>query len=194
MARKKAAEAAAQKPNSQTQVALLRGVNVGGKNPLPMKELAAIFVAAGCTNVRTYIQSGNVVCGAGPTIAKKLPALITREIEAHAGHRLPIVMRSAAELREAVNSNPYLTEGAETSALHLGFLADVPHPSRVAALDPKRSPPDRFHVHGREIYFHLPTGIGKSKLTSAYFDSKLATTLTVRNWRTVLMLLEMSEG
>jgi len=85
-------------------------------------------------------------------------------------------------------------EGAETSALHLGFLADVPHASRVAALDPERSPPDRFHVRGREIYFHLPTGIGKRKLTSAYFDSKLATTLTVRNWRTVLTLLEMSEG
>ena len=194
MAQKKSPEAAAKKPNSQTQIALLRGVNVGGKNHLPMKELAAIFVAVGCTDVRTYIQSGNVVCHAGPSLAKKLPALITREIAAHAGHRIPIVMRSAAELRDAVESNPYLTEGAETSALHVGFLADIPQASRVAALDPQRSPPDRFQVRGREIYFHLPTGIGKSKLTSAYFDSKLATTLTVRNWRTVLTLLQMSEG
>ena len=192
MTMKKTASPALPTANANVQIALLRGINVGGKNALPMKDLAAIFVAAGCRNVRTYIQSGNLVCSASPALTKRLAALVTREIEAHAGHRIPIVMRSAAELQKAVKDNPFLTKGADLSSLHLGFLADLPSKAQVAALDPQRSPPDEYQVHGREIYFRFPAGLGKSKLTSAYFDSKLGTTLTIRNWRTVLKLLEMA--
>jgi uncharacterized protein (DUF1697 family) len=75
--------------------------------------------------------------------------------------------------------------------LHGYFLAHSPNTAAIAALDPARSTPDAFHVRGQEIYLHLPNGMGRSKLTNAYFDSKLSTICTARNWATVLKLSEM---
>ena len=106
---------------------------------------------------------------------------------------MPVVTRSAVELRRAVEGNPFLAAGADVATLHVGFLASEPKAEPVAALDPARSPPDRFEVRGREIFLCLPDGVARSKLTNAYFDSKLATTSTFRNWRTVLTLLERVE-
>jgi uncharacterized protein (DUF1697 family) len=175
--------------NASTHVALLRGVNVGGKNCVPMKELADIFVKAGCADVRTYIQSGNVLFRATRTIAKSLPPRITEQIAKRFGCQIPVVLRTAEQLATAVRNNPFRKVPQE--ALHVYFLAGLPDASRVAQLDPERSKPDAFLVHGREIYLHLPNGIGRSKLTNAYFDSKLAITSTARNWRTTLKLLEL---
>ena len=173
-------------------VALMRGVNVGGKNRLPMKNLAAIFGDAGCADVVTYIQSGNVVFRATDACAARVPAAVARVVADRFAFRSPVVMRSAAELRTVARGNPYLKAGADLDALHVLFLADRPTAARVAELDPHRSPPDEFQVRGREVYFRCPNGVGRSKLTVGYFDSKLATTSTLRNWRTVLKLVEMS--
>jgi uncharacterized protein (DUF1697 family) len=176
------------------RIALLRGINVGGKNLVPMKELAALFAAAGCSEVATYIQSGNVIFRAPAKLAPKLPAQLTKAIEARFGCRVPVVVRTAGELRRVAEENPFLRERADPDALHVAFLADEPAAARVAALDPKRSPTDRYLVRGREIYLHCPDGLARTKLTNQYFDSQLATTSTVRNWRTVLKLLELSGG
>ena len=176
------------------QVALLRGINVGGKNKLPMKDLAALFVAAGCEDVRTYIQSGNVVFRAAPTVAARLSALIAEQIAGRFGYKTPVVLRTAGQLRDAVAHNPFLEVGVPEDKLHVLFLADEPSPDRVAALDPGRSPGDAFVVRGSEVFLHLPDGIADSKLTNAYFDAKLATVSTGRNWRTVTTLLRMVEG
>jgi len=175
-------------------IALLRGINVGGKHRLPMKDLAAIFRDAGCRGVRTYIQSGNVVLEAEPALARRAPALVERAVAETFGFEVPVVTRTAAELRRAASLNPFLEAGAEPGTLHLVFLRDRPAEAAVASLDPERSPPDRFAVHGREIYLHCPNGVARSKLTVQYFDSRLGTTSTVRNWRTVLELLEMTGG
>jgi uncharacterized protein (DUF1697 family) len=174
--------------NASTHVALLRGVNVGGNNCVPMKELAQIFVDAGCTDVRTYIQSGNVVFRATRAVAESLPSRITEQIATRFGCRIPLVLRTAEQLAAAVRNNPF--REMPEQKLHIYFLASLPDASRVAQLDPDRSKPDTFVVHGREIYLYLPNGMGRSKLTNAYFDSKLATTSTARNWRTTLKLLE----
>jgi uncharacterized protein (DUF1697 family) len=178
--------------SASTHVALLRGVNVGGKNCVPMKELAEIFAKAGCADVRTYIQSGNVLFRATRTIADALPPRITKQIAKSFGCQVPVVLRTAEQFAAAVQNNPFreVPEVPE-EALHVYFLAGVPDAARTAQLDPDRSKPDAFIVHGREIYLHLPNGIGRSKLTNAYFDSKLATTSTARNWRTTLKLLEL---
>ena len=175
-------------------VALLRGVNVGGKNRLPMKDLAAMFADAGCADVVTYIQSGNVVFRATDACAARVPAAVAKAVAERLAFRAPVVMRTAAELRAVARGNPFLKPGADPDALHVLFLADRPAAARVAELDPHRSPPDEFEVRGREVYFRCPNGVGRSKLTNAYFDSKLATTSTLRNWRTVLKLVEMSGG
>ncbi len=175
-------------------VAFLRGINVGGKNKLPMKDLSAVFVAAGCTEAETYIQSGNVICRVNSTLARKVPARVAVCISERFGYRIPVVMRSARELRDVVPGNPFLAAGADAGTLHVAFLADVPKPASIAALDAGRCAPDEFAVRRREIYLRLPNGVGRSKLTNAYFDAKLATISTVRNWRTVLTLIERIGG
>jgi len=91
-------------------IALLRGINVSGRNMLPMAELAKIF-AAGCGDVKTYIQSGNVVFCADDGIVDKLAGLITQQIEERFGCKVPVVLRTAAELGEVVRSNPFLKAG-----------------------------------------------------------------------------------
>jgi uncharacterized protein (DUF1697 family) len=169
-----------------THVALLRGINVGGKNMLAMSALAKRFADAGCEDVVTYINSGNVVFRATAALAKKLPAVITAAIAKHHELQIPIVMRTAAELAGTVAANPYAK--APLAELYVGFLATAPDAAAIARLDPKRSPPDEFRVIGGEIYLRYRNGAGTTKLTNAYFDSKLATVSTVRNWNTVLAL------
>jgi len=176
-----------------TYVALLRGINVGGKNKLHMPDLAAMFTEAGCTDVRTYIQSGNVVFSVAPKTAKRVPDLVSRRIADCFGYRVPVVLRTADELKKVAAGNPFFESDADAHSLHVGFLADLPTPRDVAALDPKRSPGDSFSVRGREVYLCLPNGVAGTKLTNAYFDSKLGTTSTIRNWRTVLRLLELTK-
>jgi uncharacterized protein (DUF1697 family) len=179
---------------TRTYVALLRGINVGGNNMLPMKDLAAMFSKAGCTAVSTYIQSGNVVFRADPKVAARVPTTVVQAIADRSKIRIPIVVRTPAELRRVAEGNPFLERGIDTDKLHVVFLADVPGAPAVTALDPKRSPPDEFIVRGAEIYLHCPNGLGRTKLSNAYFDSKLETISTARNWRTVLKLLDLSEG
>ncbi len=169
---------------------LLRGVNVGGKNNLPMRDLAALFEAAGCQNVRTFIQSGNVIFAASPKVSERLAAVIAEGISERFGYRTPVILRTAEQLRDAVSNNPF---PSREENLHVMFLKNRPTPEQVAALDPNRSAPDAFIVRGGEIYLHLPNGAGLSKLTNAWFDSKLTTISTARNWRTVTKLLALME-
>lgn len=178
-------------PGAKLYVALLRGVNVGGKNKLPMKDLVSICGAAGCVNVSSYIQSGNVIFSAAPKEAARLPALISAQIEKRFGHKPPLILRTKEQLEEAFHNNPFIKMGAPEETLHVMFLANEPTPASVASLDAQRSPPDTFIARGQEIYLRLPNGAGVSKLTNAYFDSKLTTISTVRNWRTVAKLLEL---
>jgi uncharacterized protein (DUF1697 family) len=177
-----------------TYLALLRGINVGGKNLLPMKDLTALFTDAGCEDVRTYIQSGNVVFRSSPRTSAKLAGAIASQIAKSFGYRTPVVIRTVEEMGAVVANNPFLKAGTGAEGLHVMFLADVPKPDHIAALDPERGKPDAFIVLGQEVYLHLPNGMGRTKLTNDYFDSKLRTSSTARNWRTVTKLLEMMGG
>lgn len=161
-------------------VALLRGINVGGKNKLPMKELVAIFEKEGAVDVKTYIASGNVVFS-GKVDAAKVSAAIDKKLKL----RVPVVMRTHKELAAALANNPY------DESAYLMFLADKPGKKAISELDSQRSPGDEFTVIGREIYLKLVTA-AKTKLTNAYFDRVLETVSTSRNMRTVAMLVEMS--
>ena len=143
-----------------TWVGLLRGINVGGKNLLPMTDLARLFEEAGCAGVRTYIQSGNVLFTASRAKAEKLPGLIAGGIADRFGYRVAVLLRTAAEMGEAIRQNPFLEAGAPENWLHVLFLAKQPDAGRVAALDPLRSPPDAYAVRGREIYLQCPTAWG----------------------------------
>jgi uncharacterized protein (DUF1697 family) len=175
---------------SRRSVALLRGINVGGKHSLPMKELAALFMKCGCSDVATYIQSGNVVFSTAGSL-KLDAATLAGRIEKTFGFAVPVILRTADEFATIIRRNPFPKADPDIERLHVSFLASEPTAEQIASLDPNRSKGDSFRVLDREIYLLLPNGAGASKLTNAYFDSKLKTTSTARNWRTVLKLLEM---
>lgn len=167
-------------------LALLRGINVGGKARLPMKALATIFAQAGAREIRTLVQSGNVIFEAAEP--ELIVAEVTTEIAKAYGYPGRIVLRSAAEMQSAFLANPFA--GAPLDTLHCYFLADWPKAEAVNALDMQRSPSDSFVVNGREIYLHLPNGMARTRLTNVYFDGNLGTLSTARNWNTVARLVE----
>jgi uncharacterized protein (DUF1697 family) len=179
---------------SDTYVALLRGINLGGKNKLPMKDLVDMFGTAGCRDVQSYIQSGNVIFKADSSFSATIAGIVTAQIAERFGYRVPVILRTTAQLGAVIHHNPFIAAGAALDALHVMFLADQPSALACEHLDPERSSPDAFKVLGREIYLHLPAGVAHTKLTNAYFDAKLATVSTGRNWRTVTTLFELMES
>ena len=177
-----------------THIALLRGINVGGRNKVAMKDLAALFGDLVCEDVRTYIQSGNVVFRAEARLTKRISAVVVDAIEDKWGFRVPVVLRTAAEVLAMSSSNPFLEAGADERELHVAFLADTPAADCVTELDPGRFPPDELTAPGREIYLRCPNGMARTKLTNDYCDRKLGTISTLRNWKTVLRLAELAAG
>jgi uncharacterized protein (DUF1697 family) len=174
-------------------LALLRGVNVGGKNRVPMKDLGEIFRDEGCAEVRTFIQSGNVVFQAVEEVRVSLGSVLPARIREAFGCTVPVVFRNLPQMEAVTLNNPFLNAGESEDLAYVAFLRDLPSAENVASLDPDRSPPDRFAIVGADVYLHLPAGIAKTKLTNAYFDSKLKTVSTGRNWRTVRKLVEMMQ-
>ena len=173
-------------------VALLRGINVGGKHKVPMKDLTRIVEDVGCRDVSTYIQSGNVLFSASPAFAKRAPRLIQAAIVRQLGIEIPVVVRSAAELEQVLRNNPFLGKTRETHCLYVAFLTTTPTRTQIAALDTQLSAPDRFTVVGDTVFLSLQNGVARTKLTNNYFDAKLTTTSTVRNWNTVQKLFELA--
>jgi uncharacterized protein (DUF1697 family) len=181
-------------------VALLRGINLGGHHILAMADLRQLFTGLGFGEVATYIQSGNVVFTSPLDDLAAVTAGIEREILATFGFEAPVVLRSAAELAVVAASNPFLKRGMDVKALSVGFLAGAPDTAGVSTLladplaDRIAAGGDEFSLSEREVYLYHPNGYGRTKLTNSYFDRRLGTTMTVRNWRTVMTLLDMAGG
>jgi uncharacterized protein (DUF1697 family) len=174
-------------------VAWLRGINVGGANKVPMKDLRTLVETLGHENVGTYLQSGNVVLDSDSPpkrIAKELQEAISRAFEL----KVPVILRTREDLERVVADNPFLAKEPKLSSLHVMFLADSPTARAIKTLDPDRSPPDELEVVGREIYLRFPHGSGRTKLTIDYFEKKLGTRATARNWNTVTKVLNRMKG
>lgn len=176
-----------------THVALLRGINLGARNKVPKQTLLDVFGAAGATDVRTYIQSGNVLFRAEDHAADGIALAVSAAIAGQLGLTVPVVLRTVAELRAVVERNPFAA-GHPTDKLHAMFLSGTPAPEIVVGLDPWFAAPETFAVVDREIYLHLPNGAARSRLSNDWFDRRLKLISTSRNWRTVTTLLGMCEG
>jgi uncharacterized protein (DUF1697 family) len=174
------------------RVALLRAVNVGGRNRVPMAELRTALQAAGLENVSTVLQSGNVVFDASCSDAEVAAAIRSAIAEAF-GLDVAVVVRTAAEMRRIAGANPFLEGGdsRDPATLHVAFLEGEPTARAAAGLDPNRSPPDACVVRGREVYLSYPGGSGRSRLTLGYVEQTLGVQGTARNWRTVERLASM---
>lgn len=177
-----------------THVALLRGINVGGRHKLPMKDLRALFEAAGAVDVQTYIQSGNVLFAASAADAKKVGASVEAGIEAEFGFTSPVILRSASAMRKVYAEHPFARDASELKLLMVAFLSRKPTAAARGNLDAPRFAPDRFEVRGAEVFLHYPGGVARSKLTNAYLDRTLAATSTARNWKTVGKLVELCDA
>ncbi len=176
-----------------TQVALVRGINVGGRALVSMSALRELFVEAGCSEVRTYIQSGNVVF-----TSRTPPRSVATKVAArlHDDHRLDvaIILRSGKQLDAIVARNPFGGRAPDLTKLHVTFLATAPDKARVRATTDKAFSPDEFRIAGSEVYVYCPGGYGRTKINNTFFERSLGVSATTRNWNTVAMLARTAAG
>lgn len=175
----------------KTWIALLRGINVGGRNRLPMKGLSKIFEVAGCKSIKTYIQSGNVVFNAHVRSVDKFADAIGKAIEREYGFRPAIQLTTAEALRSAIASNPYPQAASEPTSLHLSFLSGSPQKTDIIDANRLLSESESFTVIGSHLYFHAPDGVARSKFAKG-IDRAFHMSTTARNWRTITKLAELA--
>jgi uncharacterized protein (DUF1697 family) len=177
----------------QTSIALLRGINVGGKKKVSMGDLRALFDELEAEDVRTHLQSGNVVFKSvlrDTELIDRVEKAIAREL----GLKVTVVVRTKAQLAKVVANNPFAEKVKEQAKLHVAFLAAAPARDSVRGLDPTYGAPDEFRLAGREIYLYYPNGYGRTKINNAYFERKLGVAATTRNWNTVTKLAELANA
>lgn len=172
------------------RVALFRGINVGGHNKLPMSELVVLLESLGCSAVKTYIQSGNVVFDHVNTNNSDLSRAISSAIQKQSGFSPHILLLTASELQQAVTHNPFPDATAEPKTLHLWFLANAPDEPDLDKIEKRKSASESFVLMGHVFYLHAPDGIGRSKL-AANVEKLLGVAATARNWRTVTRILDL---
>ena len=177
---------------SSRWVVLLRGINVGGRNSLPMKSLISTLEAAGCTNVSTYIQSGNVVLQRAASDASEVAAVVRRAILDGHG-MLPVVMvLSSFDLRAIATANPYHDLAvADPKSVHVYFLDAAPTSPDLDLLAKQKTASESFSLVGRALYLHTPDGLGRSKL-AAVAEKAVGVAATARNANSLNKLLEMT--
>ena len=171
-------------------VALLRGINIGPNKRIAMPELRAIVEGLGHTDVETYLQSGNVVFAPARKAPRDLATSLAAAIADATGHDVPVVIRTAAELSKVVSTCPYPVD--DPTRVVVGFLGDVVDLADLALGDLSGYLPDELTMNGRELYVSVPNGQARSKLMEALTKRGMPTTVTVRNWRTVTALAELS--
>ncbi len=177
----------------KTYIALLRGINVGGHNRLPMKALAALMEGIGAQGIRTYIQSGNAVFQNAETDHAKLSRQLAAAIRRCRGFEPHVLILGVDELNQAIAGNPFPEAAADPAALHLAFLDAVPAHPDLEKLENLRKPSERFHLDGRMFYLHAPEGVGRSKL-AASSEKLLGVPMTDRNWKTVCAIRDLARG
>ena len=172
---------------------MLRGINLGPNRRVPMADLRALFGEAGYEDVRTYVQSGNIVLESTAKAAE-LEREAAKLISERFGFDVPVVVRTARQLAAVVKLNPLGDVVAEPKRYQVSFLTDKPGADVVRALKDAAVEPERVVFHGREIYAWHPEGVARSKLWNALAGKGLGVTATARNWTTVTTLLEMAGG
>ena len=170
-----------------TYIALFRGINVGGNNILPMKELVVLLQQLGCEKVQTYIQSGNVVFQTEQARGELADTISTKIAETR-GFSPKVVLLDVSELEAAASNNPFPTE--DVKALHLFFMETAPTNPDLEKLTALKSPREDFRLIHQVFYLYAPDGIGRSKLAEKV-EKNLGVPATARNWNTVSKLLAM---
>jgi uncharacterized protein (DUF1697 family) len=173
-------------------VALLRGINVTGKNMIKMETLRATFTSLGFKNVQSYINSGNLAFDRAKTTEAKLVEQLEEAIKNDFGMSISVMVREQKSIAEVLANNPFDGEYKTHKQMHVLFMRDEMPAEKQTALAEQQTDREKFAVKGREIYAMLLDGVAESVLFRKNFiEGKLKTAITGRNWRTVQKLAEL---
>jgi uncharacterized protein (DUF1697 family) len=174
-------------------IALLRGINVTGHKIIRMEKLRGSFEALGFRQVKTYLQSGNVIFEAGKDA--KPAGNIEKKILTDFGFDVSVLVKTPKEVGQVIRNNPFPgSKGINDSRLYVTFLSTPAPPAADGALKGLAMGLERFHIGHREIYLCCPNGYGKTKLSNTAIEKKLGVVATTRNWKSVNALLALAQS
>ncbi len=181
------------KKKMETYISILRGINVSGQKKIKMADLKSLYENMGFQDVQTYIQSGNVIFKTNITKKNEIRQKIQLKIKEHYNFSVPVLILNIGELNAVFLNNPFLNKRKEDiSKLHVTFLDEKPKVELVREIENLQSASDEFIVSEKTIYVFCPNGYGRTKLNNTFFEKKLKTTATTRNWKTICKLVELS--
>jgi uncharacterized protein (DUF1697 family) len=178
----------------ETFISILRGINVSGQKKILMTDLKALYENLKFTDVKTYIQSGNVIFKSNEKLsdlefAKKIESKIYKNYD----FQVPVIIRRIDEMKHIISANPFLKEeNIDVKKLHITFLSEIPDKENVESIEKIDFSPDKFVIRGKEIYLYIPNSYAETKLSNNFFEKKLKVKATTRNWNTVNKLSEMA--
>mgnify|MGYP005757632923 CR=1 FL=1 len=175
------------------RIAILRGINVGGKRKILMADLKSMCEKLGLKNVTTYIQSGNLIFNSdkqNSELENDLEKAITEKF----GFDVPVIVRTENELETAISKNPFFDKDADIKQLHLTFLKEKPNKENIEKALKLDYEPDKFKIDDRDTFIFCEGKYHESKLTNNFFEKQLKVGATTRNWKTVLKLSELSKN
>jgi uncharacterized protein (DUF1697 family) len=171
-------------------ISLLRGVNVGGRKIL-MKEVNQLYESLNFKQVKSYIQSGNIIFESSNYVIEELEEEIEGKLYENYGIHIPIFIRTLDEFEKIIDNNPFPDENLKN--VYITFLKDIPENLPVNLIKDKKDVFDKFLISEREIYLFLQQGYGRTKLSNNFFENKLKLPATTRNWRTVTRLYKLAK-
>ena len=174
-----------------TYIALLKGINVGGHKKVPMAELRELLLKLGFNDVKTYIQSGNVILQSSEKDAKKIEQKIKNALLNHFGFEVSVLVIMRPILKRIFDNSPFIDENKKSS--YFVLLHDTPEDDLVKIASEKIYEDETYHIIENCIYYYSAKGFGKAKFNANFFERKLKTFATARNYNTMLKLLSLSE-
>ena len=178
----------------KTFISLLRGINVGGHNQIKMDALREVYVSLGYSNVKSFIQSGNLIFCSEITDSHLIEKSISERILQSFGFKVPVLVLTIEELKSALDNNPFIKDTSKNPTfMHLTFLSETPDSTLVDNISTNYFSPDEFDCFDKAIYLYCPAGYGNTKLNNTFFEKKLKVTATTRNLKTSLELLILAK-
>jgi uncharacterized protein (DUF1697 family) len=181
----------------QTYISILRGINVSGHKMIKMESLRKIYEDLKFKNVKTYIQSGNVIFQDKPAKPELLKEKIAKQILKETGFEVPVMVKDINEISSVLKSNPFLKRKEDPAKLHVTFLSAEPGKEALNKIAEGKYGKDEFILSGRTVFLFCPDGYGNTKLSNNFFENKLKLIATTRNWKTInelhRMALELSQ-
>lgn len=178
----------------KTYISLLRGINIGGHKKIKMDSLRDGFSSLGYTNIKTYIQSGNILFCSKEEDKTKLEREISSMIMDKYGFDVPVLVLNSDDLNEVITNNPFANSiNHKKEFIHITFISNEVKEINYKEIESKKESEDEYKIINKAIYLYLPKGYGNTKIHSNFFEKLLKTQATTRNWKTCLELLEMSK-